>query len=101
MYTPPLLYAAPAFSRALKRKYNIHELQRPQRTSTLRATSAYRTESTSAVLVLAGLLQIDLLMLEREEIYIQTKLINQANHSPLARERGWHNAAFRKLMEIV
>lgn len=76
-----LLYAAPTFTRALKWKYNIRELQKPQRTSALRIISAYRTVSTSAALVLAGLPPIDLLILEREEIYIQTKCLNRDNSS--------------------
>lgn len=82
-----LLYAAPTFTRALNIKCNIRELQKPQRVSALRTISAYRTVSTSAALVLAGLPPIDLLILEREEIYIRTKFIDRDNNNPLERKR--------------
>lgn len=82
-----LLYAAPTFTRALNTKYNVRELQKPQRVSALRIISAYRTVSTSAALVLAGLPPIDLLILEREEIYSQTKRIHCDNNNPLERNR--------------
>lgn len=82
-----LLYAAPTYARALNMKYNIRELQKPQRVSALRIISAYRTVSTSAALVLAGLPPIDLLILEREEIYTQTKCASWDNTNPLERTR--------------
>lgn len=81
-----LLYAAPTFVRALNLKQNIREIQKAQRVSALRITSAYRTVSTSAVLVLAGIPPIDLLILEREEIYNQTQLISWANSQERTRK---------------
>ncbi|KAI8129373.1 Retrovirus-related Pol polyprotein from type-1 retrotransposable element R1 [Lucilia cuprina] len=64
-----MLYAAPIIASALKRKCVITQLLKPQRVSALRVISAYRTVSTSAALVLSGIPPIDLLILEREEIW--------------------------------
>lgn len=82
-----LLYAAPTFVRALNLKYNKRELQKAQRVSALRIISAYRTVPTSAALVLAGLPPIDLLILERDEIYVQTKIIRLASTNPQEQAR--------------
>ncbi|KAI8126689.1 putative 115 kDa protein in type-1 retrotransposable element R1DM [Lucilia cuprina] len=64
-----MLYAAPIFSSAIMRKCSTNQLLRPQRLSAIRIISAYRTVSTSAALVLSGIPPIDLLILEREEIW--------------------------------
>ena len=87
-----ILYAAPSFVRALEFKSNIRELQKPQRLTALRTISAYRTVSTSAALVLAGLPPIDLLLLEKREIYAQTKNIGC--------DRNDTNEYSRKMSEI-
>lgn len=63
-----MMYAATIFAPAMSRKNTILQLQKPQRISSLRVISAYRTVSTSAALVLSGIPPIDLLIIERAEI---------------------------------
>ena len=64
-----LLYATPVWANALQ----THPVQKnrflAQRSAALRIVSAYRTISTSAVLVLASVPPIDLLAEERQETF--------------------------------
>lgn len=68
-----MLYAAPILAAEIKKKSAIEQLLKPQRITSLRVISAYRTVSASAALVLAGIPPIDLQIMEREEI--SSKLI--------------------------
>jgi len=49
-----LLYAAPIWSAALVFDRNIQSILRPQRTIALRTAMAYRTVSTAAIMIVAG-----------------------------------------------
>lgn len=71
-----ILYAAPTFGSVMEIRSRAKEIEKPQRMSALRVVSAYRTVSTSAALVLAGIPPIDLLVIERDEIYNMVKLID-------------------------
>lgn len=64
-----LLYAAPIWASALVFERNVKTLQRPQRTIALRVAMAYRTVSTQAILVVAGIVPAHLLALERQLRY--------------------------------
>ncbi|CAI6364241.1 unnamed protein product [Macrosiphum euphorbiae] len=57
-----LLYASPIWSKALVFNHNIENLERPQRTR--RIARAYRTISTAAVMIIAGLIPAHLLAWE-------------------------------------
>lgn len=73
-----LLYAAPTFEIVAKNKSRILEILKPQRICALRTIAAYRTVSTAAALVLAGTPPIDLLILEKKEIYKEIKHIESS-----------------------
>ena len=64
-----LLYAAPVWANALQNHAIQKRLFSAQRSAALRIVSAYRTVSTSAVLVLASVPPIDLLAEERQETF--------------------------------
>jgi len=64
-----LLYAAPIWSVALVFDRNIQSILRPQRTIALRTAMAYRTVSTAAIMVVAGVVPAHLLAWERTERY--------------------------------
>ena len=59
------LYGAPCWRRALKKQRNCDRLEAVQRMLALRVTSAYRTVSTDAVLLLAGMAPVKLQVEER------------------------------------
>lgn len=61
-----LLYAAPIWASALAFDINVKFLQRPMRTMALRVASAYRTVSTAAIFVIAGMIPVHLLAKERQ-----------------------------------
>ena len=61
-----LLYAAPIWTSALNNHAILKKLFLAQKGVVMRIFSAYRTVSTSAVLVLASVLPIDLLAEERK-----------------------------------
>ena len=80
-----LLYAAPVCTRAL----NNHAIQKKvfsaQRGVVLKIVSAYRTVWTSAVLVLASVLPIDLLAEERKQNFqLRKKLTCLTNRQKIA-----------------
>ena len=64
-----LLYAAPVWAGAQQNHACQRRLFSAQRGTTLRTVLAYRTVSTSAVLVLASVPPIDLLAKGRQEIF--------------------------------
>lgn len=65
-----LLYAAPVWADSIKRSCSaMMKVESVQRRGALRITSAYRTVSKGAVLVLARVPPVDLLAVEREEIH--------------------------------
>ena len=83
-----LLHAAPACTSA----FNNHAIQKKlfstQRDVVLRIVSAYRTVSTSAVLVLASVPPIDLLAEERKETFqLRKELICLTNLQEIARAK--------------
>lgn len=63
-----LLYAAPIWTSSLIYEVNVNALLRPQRLMAIRVASAYRTVSTNAILVVAGMLPLHLQASERSEI---------------------------------
>lgn len=64
-----LLYASPVWGKALVFDRNVNTIERPQRTIALRVASAYRTVSSSAVMVIAGIIPAHLTVWERQERY--------------------------------
>lgn len=62
-----VLYASPVWKQALARRCNRDQLRRVQRLTAIRVSRAYRTVSTPAALVLAGLIPWHLLVEERAE----------------------------------
>lgn len=63
--TSRLLYGAPIWARGLRVKRNAQKLAAAQRLGAIRTARAYRTISTAAVLVLAGMVPVDILAEER------------------------------------
>ena len=57
----------------IRKKYTGDMLTKAQRYVSLRIISGYRTVATSAALVVASLPPIDLLAVERKEVYESTK----------------------------
>lgn len=68
-----LLYAAPIWASALVFGVNIRVLLRPRRLMAIRVASAYRTVSTNAILVVAGMLPLHLKVSEISEIHVAKK----------------------------
>ncbi|CAI6362163.1 unnamed protein product [Macrosiphum euphorbiae] len=60
-----LLYSALVWSVALVFKRNVRTILRPQKTIALRTEMAYRTVSTAAIMVAAGIIRAHLLAFER------------------------------------
>lgn len=69
--TSILLYGCEVWGDAIKWRKRANALLAAQRTSALRITSAYRTVSGAAVLVIAGAVPIDLKIGERRKIWIK------------------------------
>lgn len=67
--TSILLYGSEIWANTLRTKSRAKVLLSVQRTAALRVTSAYRTASESAVLVIAGMTPIDLQALERSKLW--------------------------------
>lgn len=93
-----LLYASPIWSKALVFNHNIENLERPQRTIAVRIARAYRTISTAAVMVIAGLIPAHLLAWERMEKYKrkhepdQTRVTMETKGEVMNRwQREWDN----------
>ena len=64
-----MLYASPIWSVVLKYQHYINMMEKVNRKLAIRIISAYRTISTSAALVLAGIVPIKIKVKEREAIY--------------------------------
>lgn len=64
-----LLYAAPVWASEMTFDRSVRVLQGPQRKMALRISCAYRTVSTNAILVVAGVFPIHLQVSERCSIY--------------------------------
>jgi len=62
-----ILYGVPVWFEALVHKRNIDTILRPQRVISIRTVMAYRTISTVAAMVVAGLFSAHLLAWERTE----------------------------------
>ena len=87
MVNSKLLYAAPIWTSALNKHAILKKLFSAQRGVVMRIVSAYRTVSTSAVLVLAGVPPIDLLADERQETFQLRKELTCADLQEIAREK--------------
>ncbi|KAI5703571.1 hypothetical protein M8J75_013476 [Diaphorina citri] len=72
-----ILYASPVWSRAVEVKCYVKKMVSVQRRMALSITRAYRTTSTVALQVLAGVTPIDLLITERAKTYGQNKETKQ------------------------
>lgn len=68
-----IMYAAPTWQVAMEKITHRNRLLSVQRIAALRITSAYRTVSTSAALVLASIPPIDLLVSESRERYDRSR----------------------------
>lgn len=68
-----VMYAAPAWEKAMDKACHRARLQSVQRLVALRIVSGYRTVSTAAALVLASLPPVDLLVRESRERYDGTR----------------------------
>lgn len=80
-----LLYASPIWATALVFNCNVKTLLRPQRKIDIRTAMAYHTISTEAVIVIAVLIPLHLLELERAERYKRrhepdTKRVSKDTH---------------------
>jgi len=74
-----LLYGAQIWAGALRYENNVNTLLGPQRQMTLRVAMAYRTVSTQAIMVVAGMIPVHLLAKERQRMYIHTKEGKEVN----------------------
>ena len=83
-----LLYAAPVWASAIKSHAILKKLSSAQRGVALRVISAYRSVSTSAVLVLASVPPIDLLTREKQETFqLRRELSCNDNEQEYARAK--------------
>ena len=83
-----LLYAAPIWTSALNNHVILKKMFSAQRGVVMRIVSAYRTVSTSAVLVLSSVPPIDLLAEERKETFqLRKKLTCLTNLQEIARAK--------------
>ena len=83
-----LLYATPIWTSTLNNHAILKTLFSAQRGVVIRIVSAYRTLSTSAVLVLASVPTIDLLAEERKETFqLRKELICSTNLQEIARAK--------------
>lgn len=74
-----LFYASPVWAKALVSNRNVAIIERPQRTIALRVAMAYRTVSTQAIMVVAGMIPGHLLARERQKMYRLTKEGKEVN----------------------
>jgi len=68
-----LLYAAPIWVGAMKYKRNVNTVLEPQRKIALRIAMAYRTVSTVAVMMVAGIIPAHLMAKEKQARYRRIK----------------------------
>ena len=96
-----LLYAAPIWNSALNNHAILKKLFSAQRGVMMRIVSAYRTVSTSAVLVVASVSPIDLLAEDRKETFqLRKELTCLTNLQEIARAKeAIHKDGRRRLVE--
>ena len=82
-----LLHAAPVWANSLQNHAIQKKLFSAQRSAALRIVSAYRTVSTSAVLVLASVTPIDLLAEERQETFQLRRKLTCTDLQEIARAK--------------
>lgn len=92
------LYGAEIWAGALSKVGNRRKLARVQRTCALRAICAFRTVSTEAASVLAGIPPIDLLALEKQEIYRELQR-HDAGHGRDQQRRNIKKQARDRLLQ--
>lgn len=73
-----ILYGCEIWADALRQKRYRRKVAAVQRRGALRIASAYRTVSEPAVLVIAGVIPIDLLALERKRVYDGNGTVSRA-----------------------
>lgn len=73
-----LLYGAEIWGETPQKEVYRTRIARVQRTAALRICSAYRTVSETAVLVIAGVIPVDLLALERKTLYDRRKAADRS-----------------------
>lgn len=107
-----LIYGAPLLSKALKSKRHLNLFQKCQRKMALRICSAYRTVSTEAALVIAGVTPIRIMVKERAYLYKVRNLLEKkeakqrASENSMSRwQREWERSSkgswTRKLIPII
>ena len=105
MVNSKLLYAAPVWKSALNNHAIQKKLFSAQRGVVLKIVSAYRTVSTSAVLVLASVPPIDLLAEERKETFQLRKELTCLRKPAGSRSRegrhpqGWKEQTRREMAD--
>jgi hypothetical protein len=72
-----LTYAAPIWAKAMDVERSRTAVLKAQRVLALRVCSAYRTVSTDAALVIAGLIPVDLMARERKALYYDSQEITE------------------------
>ena len=88
VFNSKLFYAAPIWTSALNNHAILKRLFSAQRGVVMRIVSAYRTESTSTVLVLGSVLTVDLLVEERKETFqLRKELTCLTNPQVIARTK--------------
>jgi len=93
-----LLYAAPVWASALVFANNVKTLEGPQRKIALRTVMAYRTVSTDAILVVAGLTPAHLVAMESQKRDLEKRqgtVVNMAEERSMTIQKWqfeWENA---------
>lgn len=83
-----LLYGAEVWADALRKKTYRKKMEQVHRKGALRITSAYRTTSQDAALVIAGVIPIDLLAQERKLVYQSRSELGTERAKSEARDRS-------------
>lgn len=86
-----MLYAAPAWYSVTTNRRVLQKLTSLQRKLCIRICSAYRTTSTDAVGVIAGIPPIELQILERRERYIGVARVTARENTLHRWQTRWHN----------
>lgn len=84
-----MLYAAPIWQETLQMEKYRRMLLKEQRKLAIRIVSAYRTTSTEAVLVLAGIIPIHIMAMERRECYKGNNTAQEKRTHREEAERKW------------
>jgi len=85
-----LLYGSEVWADALKKECYRKQMGAVQRRAALRISSAYRTVSEPAALVVAGVVPIDLLAQERKTVFYTKSELGAEEASRVAREASMH-----------